>query len=156
MNKLEFLVIHCTATPAGREVTGSDIRHWHTDPPPAGRGWKQVGYTRLYHINGGVESLVANNNDGFVDPWEITNGAAGHNSTCQHIVYAGGMDAAGAKPTDSRSLEQKESMRRDVLLLHRNFPDVKIVGHNHFDKGKACPGFDVQAWLRTIGINQEL
>ncbi len=156
MNKLEFLVIHCTATPAGREVTGSEIRHWHTDPPPRGRGWRQVGYTRLYHINGGVEQLVANNNDGFVDPWEITNGVEGHNSTCQHIVYAGGMDTTNSKPFDSRSLAQKEAMRRDVLLLHRNFPEVKIVGHNHFDKGKACPSFDVQAWLLSIGINQQL
>jgi len=30
------------------------------------------------------------------------------------------------------------------------------VGHNHFDKGKACPSFDVQAWLLSIGINQQL
>lgn len=42
-----------------------------------GRGWKQVGYTDLFHLNGGVERLVDNNEDANVDPWEITNGAAG-------------------------------------------------------------------------------
>ena len=31
-NKLQYLVIHCTDTPAGREVTSDEIRHWHTDP----------------------------------------------------------------------------------------------------------------------------
>ena len=152
--KLEFLVIHCTATPAGREVSGADIRRWHTDPPPVGRGWTQVGSTRLYHINGGVEQLVPNNEDGYVDPWEITNGAEGHNAVCQHIVYAGGMDPSNTRPMDSRSLAQKESMRRDVLALHTRFPKVKIVGHNHFDSGKACPSFDVEGWLGTIGIKE--
>jgi N-acetylmuramoyl-L-alanine amidase len=109
MKKLEYLVIHCTATPAGREVSSEEIRRWHTSPPPEGRGWNQVGYTRIYHINGGVESLVANNNDGFVDPWEVTNGVAGKNSICQHIVYAGGMTADNKKPMDSRSIAQEFS-----------------------------------------------
>ncbi len=42
-----------------------------------GRGWKQVGYTDLFHLNGGVERLVNNNEDANVDPWEVTNGASG-------------------------------------------------------------------------------
>ena len=75
--ELQYLVIHCTATPAGREVTSVDIRAWHTAPTSAGgRGWKQVGYTDLFHLDGTVERLVENNEDGWVDNWEITNGAA--------------------------------------------------------------------------------
>ena len=51
MAKMKYLVIHCTATPEGREVTAADIRHWHCDPPAkGGRGWKQVGYTDLVHL----------------------------------------------------------------------------------------------------------
>ena len=85
------MVLHCTATPAGREVTGDDIRRWHTSPvSQGGRGWKQVGYTDLFHLDGSVERLVNNNEDMNVDPWEITNGAAGYNSVSRHIVYAGG------------------------------------------------------------------
>ncbi len=154
--KMQFLVIHCTATPAGREVSGAEIRRWHTDPKPRGNGWRQVGYTDVYHINGGVENLAGNNNDAYVDPWEITNGVAGKNSICKHIVYVGGMSQDNKKPMDTRSAMQKQAMRRDVLSFHRKFPDVKIVGHNHFNRGKACPSFDVQAWLRSIGINQTL
>ena len=46
MAQLKRLVLHCTATPEGREVSAVDIRHWHTDPvSKGGRGWKQVGYT---------------------------------------------------------------------------------------------------------------
>ena len=60
MAKLQYLVIHCTATPEGREVSAADIRRWHTSPAPAGRGWKQVGYTDLFHLDGRVERLVPN------------------------------------------------------------------------------------------------
>ena len=35
MAKLKYLVLHCTATPEGREVTADDIRRWHTAPVAA-------------------------------------------------------------------------------------------------------------------------
>ncbi|MDO4230232.1 MAG: lysozyme, partial [Capnocytophaga sp.] len=63
MKKIQFLVIHCTATPEGREVSAEEIRRWHLSPPPKGRGWKQVGYTEMIHLNGAIEKLVANNED---------------------------------------------------------------------------------------------
>lgn len=152
MAKLQYLVIHCTATPEGREVGAADIRRWHTSPAPVGRGWKQVGYTDLFHLDGRVERLVANNEDANVDPWEITNGAAGYNSISRHIVYAGGCDA-GMKPKDTRTAAQKEALRKYVLDFHARHPAVKIVGHNQL-AAKACPSFDVEGWLLGIGIKQ--
>ncbi len=152
MAKLQYLVIHCTATPEGREVSAADIRRWHTSPAPVGRGWKQVGYTDLFHLDGCVERLVANNEDANVDPWEITNGATGYNSISRHIVYAGGCDA-GMKPKDTRTAAQKEALRKYVLDFHARHPAVKIVGHNQL-AAKACPSFDVAAWLLEIGIKQ--
>lgn len=152
MAKLQYLVIHCTATPEGREVSAADIRRWHTSPAPAGCGWKQVGYTDLFHLDGRVERLVANNEDANVDPWEITNGAADYNSISRHIVYAGGCDAS-MKPKDTRTAAQKEALRKYVLDFHTRHPSVKIVGHNQL-AAKACPSFDVAAWLLEIGIKQ--
>ena len=100
MAKLERLVIHCTATPPGREVSAADIRRWHTAPvSQGGRGWRQVGYTDLIHLDGSVERLVPNNEDRTVDPWEITNGARGYNATSRHIAYAGGVAADGTTAT---------------------------------------------------------
>lgn len=153
--KLKYLVLHCTATPAGREVTGDDIRRWHTSPvSQGGRGWKQVGYTDLFHLDGSVERLVKNNEDMSVDPWEVTNGAAGYNSVSRHIVYAGGVDANDVnKAVDTRTPAQKEAMKRYVLDFHRRFPGVRIVGHNQL-AAKACPSFDVPEWLESIGIKQ--
>lgn len=150
--KVKHLVIHCTATPEGREVTGAEIRAWHTNPVSrGGRGWKQVGYTDLFHLDGSVERLVANNEDDNVDPAEITNGAAGYNSCSRHIVYAGGVARDGKTPKDTRTAAQKEALARYVKDFHRRFPDVKIVGHNQLS-AKACPSFNVPAWLKQIGV----
>lgn len=151
--KLKYLVIHCTATPEGREVSAADIKRWHTSPAPTGRGWKQVGYTDLFHLDGTVERLVANNEDANVDHWEITNGAAGYNSISRHIVYAGGCEAHTQKSKDTRTPAQREAMKRYVLEFHRKHPTVKIVGHYQL-AAKACPSFDVPQWLESIGIKQ--
>lgn len=151
---LKYLVIHCTATPAGREVSSGDIRRWHTSPvSEGGRGWKQVGYTDLIHLDGTVERLVDNNEDAWVDDWEVTNGAAGINSVSRHVVYAGGLASDAKTAADTMTAEQRDALTAYVRDFHRRFPKVRIVGHNEL-AAKACPSFDVQEWLRSIGIDQ--
>ncbi len=151
--RVKCLVIHCTATAEGRDVSGDDIRRWHTLPKnQGGNGWKQVGYTDLFRLDGRVERLVDNNEDGNVDPWEVTNGVAGYNGVSRHVVYAGGCDGAG-RPKDTRTAAQRRAMAEYVLDFHRRWPDVRIVGHNEL-AAKACPSFDVQEWLVSIGISQ--
>lgn len=152
--RLKYLVLHCTATPEGREVTGADIRRMHLSPvSQGGRGWKQVGYTDIIHLDGTVERLVDNNEDANVDPWEITNGAKGYNSVSRHVVYAGGMTKDMSKPKDTRTTAQLRAMENYVKDFHKRFPSVRIIGHNEV-AAKACPSFDVRKWLRSIGINQ--
>lgn len=152
MGKIQFLILHCTATPEGREVSSSEIRSWHTNPVcKGGRGWKQVGYTDMIHLNGTVERLVDNNEDAEVDPWEITNGVVGVNSVSRHIVYVGGVSTDGVTPKDTRTKAQLTAMETYVKNFHRRFPEVHIVGHNEF-ACKACPSFNVQEWLTKIGI----
>lgn len=153
MAQLKYLVIHCTATCEGREVSAEEIRRWHTTPvSKGGRGWKQVGYTDMIHLDGRVERLVQNNEDTSVDAFEITNGAKGINSVSRHIVYVGGVDANG-RPKDTRTAMQKETLRKYVQDFKRKFPSVKIIGHNEV-ANKACPSFDVSEWLKEIGIKQ--
>ena len=142
---IQFLVIHCTDTPAGRKVTGEDIRDWHLLPAPRGRGWKQVGYRGLFHLDGTYEKLIDYNIDGIIDPWEITNGVRGINGVAAHICYVGG------KNGDTRTPAQRDSLKRYVLDFIRQQPNILVAGHNQFDKGKACPSFNVPVWLKFIG-----
>lgn len=150
---LQYLVIHCTATPEGREVSFADIRRWHTAPQSeGGRGWKQVGYTDMIHLDGTIERLVENNEDEIVDNWEITNGAIGYNTKARHIVYVGGTEKQNVnKPKDTRTQAQKKALEEYVKDFHKRFPKVKIVGHNEL-AAKACPSFDVQKWLKELKI----
>ena len=151
--QLKYLVIHCTATPEGREVSADEIRRWHTAPKAAGgRGWNQVGYTDMVHLDGKVERLVRNNEDMQVDAFEITNGAKGYNAIARHIVYVGGVDADG-KAKDTRTEAQRNALAAYVRDFHARFPQVRIIGHNEIAP-KACPSFNVQPWLKAIGIRQ--
>lgn len=38
---VQYIILHCTDGPWG---TVESIRKFHTDPPPAGRGWLDIGY----------------------------------------------------------------------------------------------------------------
>lgn len=157
MASMKYLVLHCTATPEGREVTSGEIRHWHTDPvKKGGRGWKQVGYTDMIHLDGRVERLVRNNEDAEVDPWEVTNGAKGYNTVSRHVVYVGGVSKDGKTAKDTRTAAQLKAMTAYVRDFHERFPQIRIVGHGELPGvKKACPSFDVAAWLRSIGIYQK-
>ena len=149
-NKIKFLVLHCTATPEGREISSDDIRKWHLSPPPAGRGWTKVGYADMIHLDGRLENLTPFDTDDEVDTWEITNGVAGQNSVSRHIVYAGGLDANNVAK-DTRTAEQKYTMEAYIRYTILRHPDILVAGHNQF-AAKACPSFDVPAWLQSIGI----
>jgi hypothetical protein len=154
--KLTYLIIHCTATPEGREVTSDEIRKWHTSPSPKGRGWKQVGYSDMIHLDGTLENLVPYNNDDIVDAWEITNGVKGYNSISRHVVYVGGVDADNVrKAKDTRTWLQELKMITYVKETIARHPHILVGGHNQFNNKKACPSFNVPSWLRAIGIPEK-
>jgi hypothetical protein len=151
--ELKYLVVHCTATQTGREVSADDIRRWHLSPVSAGgRGWRQVGYSNLFTLTGTNVELVADNGDNWVDSGEITNGVVGINGCSKHIVYVGGCDATG-KPADTRTAAQKSAMTEFVKGFLKQHPGVVLAGHNQF-ANKACPSFDVGIWGLSIGIDK--
>lgn len=150
-DKLLYLIIHCTATPAGREVTSDEIRHWHTAPVEAGgRGWKQVGYADMIHLDGSLENLVPYNENNIVEPWEVTNGAAGYNGCARHVVLVGGCDANGI-PEATFTADQYQTLAEYVVDFKQQHPDARIIGHNEIAP-KACPCFDVQEFLSNYGV----
>lgn len=155
-NKLNYLVIHCTATPEGRPLYKEDIIHMHTDSKEkGGRGWNRPGYGDMICLDGQLVSLVPFDTDDYVDLWEISNGVAGLNGNSRHIVYVGGMDEENKKPKDTRTKEQLETMETYVKYMVKRHPHITVLGHNEAPnaRGKACPSFDVRAWLRAIGIS---
>lgn len=115
-----------------------------------GRGWNQVGYSDMILLDGTLVNLVPYDTDTNVDPWKITNGATGINAKARHIVYVGGMDKQGLVPKDTRTPAQRMTLEAWVRTTIRYAPLIQGAGHNQF-AAKACPSFNVPAWLDSIG-----
>lgn len=98
----------------------------------------------MVHLDGRVERLVANNEDAYVDGWEVTNGAKGYNGTSRHIVYVGGLDT-NRRPADTRTPAQKAALKAYVEDFRKRFPWADVCGHRDLPGvAKACPCFDVR------------
>ncbi|MBC7775309.1 MAG: lysozyme, partial [Phycisphaerae bacterium] len=110
MAKFQYLIIHCTATPAGRWVSAQSVLDWHTKPKPHGNGWNRVGYSDLILLDGSRHRFVKHDNDEEIDDFEITYGVAGINAISRHICYVGGMDPSYKFPLDTRTPQQIKTM----------------------------------------------
>lgn len=128
MRIINKIIIHCSATPEGREVSVEKIRKWHK-----ARGFTDIGYHYVIHINGIMEVGRPVGKTGAH--------CKGYNKDSIGICYIGGIDKNG-KPKDTRTEEQKEGIFYLVAELKKQFPTATIHGHNEFSK-KACPCFDV-------------
>ena len=130
MRKINKIIIHCSATPEGRDVSPEEIKRWHVEE----RGWSDVGYHFIITIDGVVHSGR---------PLEIQGAhTKGHNSESIGICYVGGMDKEMKYAKDTRTEEQKESLVNLICEL-KDIYDCKVYGHNNFSN-KECPSFDAK------------
>lgn len=128
MRIIDEIIIHCSATEAGKDFKAADIDRWHK-----AKGWKGIGYHFVIDIDGSVETGRP------VE--EIGAHTANHNATTIGICYIGGLRYG--KAADTRTDAQKKSLRELVAVLRSCFPAIHMVsGHNQYAK-KACPCFDV-------------
>lgn len=132
------IILHCAATPEGREVTAADIDRMHKT-----RGWKGIGYHYFIRLDGTVEKGRREN--------EVGAHTTGHNAKAIGICYAGGMDRDMKKCKDTRTEAQKEAMTELVrdLMKRYNIPRDRVYGHYHFSN-KCCPSFDVEEYRKEL------
>jgi N-acetylmuramoyl-L-alanine amidase len=142
MRKINLIVVHCSATPEGRDVTAADINKMHI-----ARGFKKIGYHYVVRLDGTVETGRKEN--------EIGAHAKGYNANSIGVCYVGGLASDGKTPKDTRTPAQKSALKKLLHTLKQRYPDARIVGHrdlspdtNHNGKVdkwewiKACPCFD--------------
>lgn len=130
MRKINYLVVHCTATQPDAEIKNIQ-NYWRKN-----LGWKSPGYHYIIKADGEIVPLLS------ID--KISNGVAGWNSQIINISYIGGIDKEG-KPKDTRTPEQKASILKLLKDLKKQFPNTKIQGHRDFPKvAKACPSFNAK------------
>lgn len=133
MRHIDSIVIHCSDTPAGRNVTAADIRSWHK-----ARGFVDIGYHFVITLDGKIETGR---------PVEKI-GAHCKQQRMNHIsigiCYIGGKTADGRSYADTRTDAQKVALHSLVTLLRKKYgiPADRVFGHRDFAP-KACPCFDV-------------
>ena len=123
------IIIHCSASPNGREDTAEDIHQWHKE-----RNFDGIGYHYVIEVKG---KLVA----GRPEYWQGAH-ASGHNKYSIGICLIG---------TDKFNVEQMSILQNLIRKLLIKYPEAKVKGHNEISK-KSCPGFDVQEWLAKAGL----
>lgn len=149
MRKIKHIVLHCSATKAGKRVTVADIDRWHKE-----KGWNKIGYHFVIYLDGGIRKGRS------VE--EVGAHVAGNNAHSIGICYVGGLDVAG-KAADTRTPEQKAAIFFLLQQLKEKFPDAKVLGHRDFspDKNgngiiepfeflKECPCFDAKTEYKIL------
>ena len=130
------IIVHCSATPEGRDYTTTDITRWHKK-----RGFTTIGYHYVIY------------RDGSIHPGrDINVGGAhcvGHNTHSIGICYIGGCEKDGRTPKDTRTEEQKKTLLSMLKKLRVIYPKAKIYGHRDF-ANKACPSFDATKEFQNI------
>lgn len=135
MRTIDKIIIHCTATPAGRIVTVQDVDTWHRQ-----RGFQGIGYHYLIGLKGEIwkgrpiEAIGAH--------------TVGQNARSIGVCYVGGLDLNG-KPRDTRTIAQKDSLLKLLKSLKSQFPKSVIYGHRDFAQ-KDCPCFDPKTEYKNL------
>ena len=105
MNKIDSIIIHCSATRAGLDIGKKEITQMHLQ-----KGFSTIGYNYVIRLDGTVEvgrSLTIDgahcNSKGF--------SGVSYNKHSIGICYVGGLDAHG-KAADTRTPEQKKALAK--------------------------------------------
>lgn len=143
------IVVHCTASKEGVDMTVEQIRRIHK-----ANGWSDIGYHYVIDLDGHIHT----GRDVDISGAHVS----GHNAHSIGVVYVGGLDKNG-KPKDTRTEAQKAALLSLLLNLRRLYPTSVIKGHRDYSPDlnhngiiepkewiKACPCFDAMREYRKI------
>lgn len=143
MRQIKEIIIHCSATKEGQEISVDTIREWHLR-----RGFIDIGY----HYVIGLDGVIF---DGRPIEEEGAH-CKGHNDNSVGICYVGGLDNLG-DPKDTRTEAQKKTLEKLIKELCEVYPVESIKGHRDYSTDlngdgvisknewmKSCPCFDAE------------
>ena len=134
--RINEIIVHCTATPEGRDYTVADIRQMHK-----AQGWVDIGYHYLVYRDGSIHE--GRNVD------MVGAHCQGHNAQSIGVCYVGGVARDGKTPKDTRTPAQKDALIHLLMQLVCLYPDATIRGHRDF-AAKACPSFDATKEYKNL------
>lgn len=163
MRYINEIIVHCSATPEGKDYHVDALTAWHRQ-----RGFRTIGYNYVIYLDGSTHigrplSMVGAH-------------CKGHNAHSIGICYIGGVAADGRTPKDTRTKEQRKALALLLRVLHAQFPKATLHGHREFVckrvqsgacascvecshnqaicqlSNKACPSFDCHEYDYIFNI----
>lgn len=136
MRIINKIIVHCTATPEGKNYTVDTIRKWHI-----AKGWSDIGYHYIIYLDGSVHKGR--------DEKIVGAHCLGQNANSIGVCYVGGVATDGKTPKDTRTEAQKQSLIDLLKKLKAKYPKASIFGHRDF-AAKACPSFDAKTEYKNL------
>ena len=133
---IDEIIIHCTATKRGQNVTVSQIDQWHKQ-----RGFRCIGYHYVVYLDGSVHQ--GRNVD------EVGAHCTNHNAHSIGVCYVGGLASDAKTPKDTRTLAQKAALLDLIRRLKRIYPKAVVHGHRDF-AAKSCPCYDATTEYKNV------
>ncbi len=134
--KINEIIVHCTATPEGKDFKAADIDRWHRQ-----KGWDGIGYHHVVDLDGTVEPGRPES--------KVGAHCLKHNTNSIGVVYVGGLASDGKTPKDTRTPQQKAALVKLLTEIKHRYPGATIHGHRDF-AAKACPSFDATTEYKDI------
>ena len=154
--RIDYIAVHCTATPEGQDLTVEQIRKQHK-----AQGWADIGYHFVVYRDGSVHE----GRDVDIAGAHVS----GYNSHSIGIAYVGGLEPSTCAPyhllqaKDTRTEEQRAALYSLLMDLRKLYPEAKIQGHRDFSPDlngngtiepsewvKDCPSFDAKKEYRKV------
>ena len=134
------IIVHCAATPEGKDFTVAQIAGWHKKRGFSGRGGTYCGYHYVIYRDGSIHR-------GKPEGVRGTH-TRRHNWNSIGVCYIGGVDRRG-RAKDTRTAAQKRALKNLVQELCTKHNIKKIRGHRDY-AAKACPSFDARSEYSDI------
>ena len=138
MRSINEIIVHCSATPEGKDFSVADITRWHK-----ARGFRTIGYHFVIYRDGSIHAGRPLE--------EIGAHCVNHNRHSIGVCYIGGCAADGKTAKDTRTEAQKVALQNLLKRLKSIYPNATIHGHRDF-AAKACPSFDATKEYKKLAM----
>lgn len=153
--KIDKIIIHCSASKEGQNMTVEQIDKAHRK-----KGWAGIGYHFVIYLDGSIH-------DGR-DIKQVGAHCTGYNTGSIGVCYIGGLDKNG-KIKDTRTTAQKNALYQLVKKLMEIYNIKEVKGHRDYSPDtngdgviskyewiKGCPCFEVSDFVREYGLDKLL
>lgn len=132
------IILHCSATPDGKDYDVNTIRKWHLQ-----RGFSDIGYHYVIYRDGSIHT----GRDVNISGAHCTN----HNAKSIGVCYIGGLDCDCKNAKDTRTDAQKKSLVNLVKQLMNIYKlsASNVHCHNEY-ANKACPSFKITDFRKEL------